>query len=251
MSLAGKTIFITGAATGIGRATALAFAKEGVNVVGFDFNGPELARTIAMIEDGGGKALAIEGDVRDEAGVARGFEQGVSRFGAIQLAHNNAGIIDEHLPLTETSTERFRGIMETNVFGVVNCLKAEMPHMEALGGGAIVNTASASGLTALPGIASYITSKHAVVGLTRAAALEGAPKKIRINAICPAFVETPLTEGLFKTDPGAREAIIAAHPAGWICQPENIADAVVWLCSEKSAYLVGAMISIDGGFTVM
>lgn len=251
MSLAGKTIFITGAATGIGRATALAFAKEGVNVVGFDFNGPELARTISMVENGGGKALAIEGDVRDEQAVARGFEKGVGTFGRIELAHNNAGIIDDHRPLTETSLDQFRAIMETNVFGVVNSLKAEMPHMAEIGGGAIVNTASASGLTALPGIASYITSKHAVVGLTRAAALEGAPKKIRINAICPAFVETPLTEGLFRTDPTAREAIIAAHPAGWICQPENIADTVVYLCSDKSAYLYGAMISIDGGFTVM
>lgn len=251
MAFTGNTVFITGAASGIGRATALAFAREGVNVVGFDFQGEMLDETARLIEAGGGKMLAIEGDVRDAAAVSGAIAAGASRFGGIQMAYNNAGIIDEHRLLSQTSMAQFQAIMDTNVYGVVNCLMAEIPHMEELGGGVIVNTASASGLTALPGIASYITSKHAVIGLTRATAVEVAAKKIRVNCICPAFVETPLTAGLFETDPGARDAIIAAHPAGWVCQPENIADAVVWLCSDKSAYVYGAAISIDGGFTAM
>ena len=246
-----KTLFITGAATGIGRATALAFAREGASVAGFDIQGEKLAQTMRDVEALGACALAIEGDVRDASRVNEAVALAASRFGGVHMAFNNAGIIDEHRSLADTSMDQFQAIMDTNVYGVVNCLKAQIPLMEEQGGGVIVNTASASGLTALPGIASYITSKHAVIGLTRAAALEAAPKKIRINCICPAFVETPLTAGLFENDPGARDAIIAAHPAGWVCQPENIADAVVWLCSEKSAYVLGAAISIDGGFTVM
>lgn len=251
MTFTGKTAFVAGGATGIGRATARAFAREGANVVILDRNAEKLAETAHLIEQDGGKAFAVDGDVRSPDDIARAIEIAAAEFGGIDIAHNNAGIIDTHRDLTDTDMADFREVMETNLFGVANCLKAELPHMAARGGGVIINTASVSGLTALAGLASYVASKHAVIGLTRAVALEAAPKKIRVNCICPAFVETPLTAGLFDTDPDARAAIIAQHPAGWICQPDNIADAVLWLASDKSAYVVGAALTIDGGFTVL
>jgi NAD(P)-dependent dehydrogenase (short-subunit alcohol dehydrogenase family) len=229
----GKVAFVTGAASGIGRASAIALAGAGASVLIMDLDEAGLAETVSLIEGQGGSVAVSVGNVTRRADVDAAVKAAVDRFGGLHLAHNNAGI---------------RKVMDVNLMGVFNCMQAQIPHMLAAGGGAIVNTASVVGRTALPELCAYVTSKHAVVGLTKATALEYASRGIRINSISPGYVITNMTEKHFTEE--GRAAFRAMHPIGRGSAPEEVAEAALWLLSDKASYLVGADIPVDGGYTV-
>jgi NAD(P)-dependent dehydrogenase (short-subunit alcohol dehydrogenase family) len=251
MDLQGKTAFVTGAAGGIGRASALAFGRAGANVAILDINVAGLNETAGMLRDLGVEVESLDADISSNDAVERATAATIARFGRIDCAHNNAGVIVPPQHFSETSIDAFRRVMDVNLFGVLHCMKAQLPRMEAAGGGVIVNTASVSGFITQHGNGPYVTSKHAVIGLTRAAALDYGPRNIRINAVCPGFVETPLTAQFFEGNPEGRQQIVDQHAIGRICQPEDIANVVVWLCSDKASYLLGACVVADGGFSLV
>lgn len=246
--LEGKTAFVTGAAGGIGRATALALAREGANVMVVDIDENGLDETRAQLETiGGGVARALV-DIADPHAVERVVQETISRFGGLQLAHNNAGMMGPVGPLDSYKLETARKLFDVNVFGLFNCLQSQVRHMMDAGGGSIVNTASVSGVHAVPNIAMYTASKHAVIGLTKAAAAEYSIKGIRVNCVCPGFVLTNMTKGQFTAE---AEAIIAAqHPIGRFAQPEEIAEAVLWLLSDRASFSTGSQLFVDGGQTI-
>lgn len=248
--LTGKVALVTGAGSGIGRETSKKLATAGAQVMIVDRDPDGLAATLQQIQASGGDAATSVADVSDADDVARSVYETIERFGGLHLAHNNAGIMGPaETPLAEYPVESLRHVLEVNLFGIFHCLQAEIRHMLANGGGTIVNTASVSGMNATYNIAGYITSKHAVIGLTRAAALEYAGKGIRINSVCPGYVATNMTGQFF--DEAAAAALTAAHPINRICQPEEVADAVAWLLSERSSYVLGAELVIDGGYRLM
>ena len=248
--LTGKIALVTGAASGIGRESARKLAVAGAQVMIVDRDPDGLEGTLEQIRSTGGEAAASVGDVSDAGDVTRFVAETVTRFGGLHLAHNNAGIIGpSETSLVDYPVESFRHVLNVNLFGIFHCLQAEIRHMLANGGGTIVNTASVSGMNATYNIAGYIASKHAVIGLTRAAALEYAALGIRINSVCPGYVATNMTGKYF--DEAATAALTSAHPINRICQPEEVADAVVWLLSERSSYVLGAEIVIDGGYRLM
>jgi len=251
MTFKGKTAFVTGAAGGIGRASALAFGRAGANVAILDINASGLNETAGMLRELGAQVESLVADISSNEAVEGAVAATVARFGRIDCAHNNAGVIVAPQHFSETSVDSFRRVMDVNLFGVLYCMKAQLPRMEAAGGGVIVNTASVSGFVTQHGNGPYVTSKHAVIGLTRAAALDYGPRNIRINAVCPGFVETPLTAKFFEGNPAGRQQIVDQHAIGRICQPEDIANVVVWLSSDESSYLLGSCIVADGGFSLV
>ncbi|HEX4341246.1 MAG TPA: SDR family oxidoreductase [Polyangiaceae bacterium] len=247
--LAGKIALVTGGGGGIGSVTAHAYAREGAKVAVVDVN-IEAARGVAeAINAAGGEAIGIATDVSKSDQVAAMVEQVVARFGRLDVAFNNAGIDLENEPLAMVTEETFDRLMSVNVKGVWLCMKYEILQMLKQGGGAIVNTSSIGGLIGAPRQPIYGTTKHAVLGMTKAAAVEYGRKGIRVNAVCPGIIRTEMTERAIARDPRRATYIEQAHPIGRMGEAADIANAVVFLSSDDSAFIIGHSLAVDGGFT--
>jgi NAD(P)-dependent dehydrogenase (short-subunit alcohol dehydrogenase family) len=246
----GRTALITGGGTGMGRAAALRLAREGAHVVVAGRRASELTAVVASIEAAGGEALAVPTDVTDEAQVQRLLQRTLERFGAIDLAWNNAGVLGGFAPLHETELADFDAVLATNLRGVTACLKHELAAMLASGrGGAIVNTSSWTAHGAMPGIAAYAASKGALDALMRTVALEAGPRGIRINNVSPGVIATPMSRAALGSDEAMRP--LAQHtPLQRIGEPDDVADAVLWLLSDDARFVTGQSVLVDGGFTL-
>lgn len=245
----GKVVLITGGTSGIGRATAVAFAQEGASVVVAGRRESEGAESVTLIEQAGGKGLFVQADVSIEDDVAAMVAKTLESFGKLDFAFNNAGVFLESAPITEVTQDTIDRILAINVRGVALCLKHEIPAILKSGGGGIVNTASFLGIRPYTGSAIYNASKFATIGLTKSAALEFASQGVRVNAICPGVIETPMNEG-YRQDEQGRAALNNMQPLGRIGHPEEIAAAVLYLCSPKAGFVTGTTLSVDGGIAV-
>ncbi|MET0456305.1 MAG: glucose 1-dehydrogenase [Mycobacterium sp.] len=246
--LAGKVAVVTGGAGGIGRACVNAYAAQGVSVVIADRD--DAAGRAAL--DGlppGSEAIFVPTDVTDADSVAAMVRAAVDTFGGLDIAYNNAGVEAAGRALADMTDRDWQRVIDVNLTGVWQCLRAEIPALLARGGGSIVNTASALGQVALPLQASYVASKHGVIGLTKAAALEYSARGIRINAICPGVVQTAMIDEVAATNPGFMTDMRAKHPIGRIAAVDEIADGVLWLSSSAAAFVTGSALSIDGGYS--
>jgi NAD(P)-dependent dehydrogenase (short-subunit alcohol dehydrogenase family) len=251
LPFSGKVALVTGAASGIGRATALAFGRAGACVVVADTAVDGGHATAAMIVESGGKALFVRSDIARAGEVEALVEKTINYYGRLDIAVNNAAIDEESAPLAEGDEEQFDRIMGANVKGVWLCMKAQLRQMLKQGSGAIVNVSSVSGLVGAPNRAIYAASKHAVVGLTKSAAAEYARDGIRINALCPAAVKTPMLARSVERDPSSEKKLKASHPMGRFAETVEIANAAMWLCSEGASYVNGHELVVDGGFTAI
>ena len=243
----GKVALITGAGSGIGRATALAFARENAKVVVADIAVAGGEETVRLIKEDGGEAVFIKTDVSRESEVESLIKTTIDTYGRLDCAHNNAGINGDLDSVTTCTEDNWDRVMGINLKGVWLCLKYEIPRMRKQGGGAIVNTSSTSGLVGAPGAPAYTASKHGVAGLTRTAALECAKTGIRVNAVCPGTSRTPFLQKLI--DAGLEDYITSLVPVGRFGELEETANTVLWLCSDEASFITGAMITIDGGLT--
>ena len=243
--ITGKVVLITGGGGGIGRAAAVRFASEGARVALVDLTAETLRQSVAAVEKVDGEVLAVEADVTKAADVERYAAAAVERFGGIDIFFNNAGVLGALKPLVDYPEETFDRVIAVNVKAVWLGMKVVAPRMRARGGGAIVNTASIAGLRGSPNIIAYTASKHAVVGMTRAASLELARHNIRVNAVCPAPIETPMARQL-EVDV-KRERLTATIPMRRYGSPEEVAELVAWLASDDAAYITGAIYTVDGG----
>ncbi|WP_026145593.1 SDR family oxidoreductase [Pseudomonas asplenii] len=251
MTFSGQVALVTGGAAGIGRATAQAFAAEGLKVVVSDLDAAGGEGTVESIRAAGGEATFLRCDVTREAEVRKLMEQAVATYGRVDYAFNNAGIEIEKGKLADGTLDEFDAIMGVNVKGVWLCMKYQLPLMQAQGGGAIVNTASVAGLGAAPKMSIYAASKHAVIGLTKSAAIEYAKRGIRVNAVCPAVIDTDMFRRAYEADPKKAEFAAAMHPVGRIGKVEEIASAVLYLCSDGAAFTTGHSLAVDGGATAI
>jgi NAD(P)-dependent dehydrogenase (short-subunit alcohol dehydrogenase family) len=249
MLLEDKVVLITGAGSGIGRATAVLCAKEGGTVVVVDVNEGSGRETVQMLRERSSEAMFVRADVSQSAEVQGMVQRVVEEYGRLDCAFNNAGIEGDVVRTADVTEEDFDRIMAVNLKGVWLCLKYEIQQMLAQGGGTIVNTASAAGLVGTHSMPVYGASKHGVVGLTRSAAVEYGRKNIRVNAVCPAVIRTPMVERGFETFPKFVETAERINPMRRLGEAEEVARAVVWLLSEHSSYTNGAALTIDGGFT--
>jgi NAD(P)-dependent dehydrogenase (short-subunit alcohol dehydrogenase family) len=247
--LEGKVILVTGASSGIGRAAALAFARSKVKLVIGDVTMDGAEETAKMVRAAGSEAEVVRCDVSKRAEVVALVAQTVKRFGGLDCAFNNAGIEGATKPIVEYPPEMVERLIGVNLLGVYWCLQAEMPEIAKRGGGAIVNTASVAGLIGAAMLSAYVASKHAVVGLTKVAAIEGSAQKIRVNAVCPGVIQTPMLDRLAEEVPGMREGLLAAVPFGRLGTAEEIGEAVVWLSSPAASYVTGTTLAVDGAFT--
>ena len=243
----GKVAIVTGGSTGIGRATALLFARHGAKVVIGDVN-PEGRETVATIEREGGTALFVETDVRNAQQVEHLVAAAVETYGGLHCAFNNAGILPAGALLADVEEAAFDQVVAVDLKGVFLAMKYEIQHMLKTGGGAIVNNASIAGMIAEPGISPYVAAKHAVIGLTKAAAIEYAAQGIRINALAPGLVETGMTKHWFADD-NIRTHLLANTPMGRAAQPEEMANMVLFLCSDLASFAAGQVFVVDGGYT--
>src|SRR5919197_4094586 len=248
-SFAGKVAFVTGAASGIGRAAALAFAREGASVVVADVSEQDNQETARMIEAAGGQALAIRCDVTRAEDVKAALETTIETFGRLDAAFNNAGVEQAKKATADLTEEEWDRIVAIDLRGVFLCLKYEIPLMLKQGGGAIVNTSSGAGVKGFKGQAAYVAAKHGVVGLTKSAALDYATANIRINAVCPGIINTLMMDRFTGGTAEGREMVIAQEPVGRMGKPEEIASAVLWLCSDAASLVVGHAMVVDGGQT--
>ncbi|MGA9473545.1 MAG: SDR family oxidoreductase [Terriglobales bacterium] len=246
--LHGKVALVTGGTSGIGRDTAVLFAKAGAKVVVAGRREPEGKETIELIHAAGGDSLFVKTDVSKAPEVEMLIKKTVEKFGRLDIAFNNAGIEGTWVPIVRQSEEDWDQILAINLKGVWLCLKYEIQQMLKQGaGGAIVNMGSVTGLIGSVGAAAYSASKHGVIGLTKSAALENAKSGIRINAVCPGFTETPMADRIFRV-PQIQKHVLSCHPIGRLGRPIEIAEAVVWMCSDRASFMTGQSLILDGGY---
>lgn len=249
LSFENKVALVTGAASGMGLATAKGFAEAGAAVTLADVRVDGARSAAEDLVAAGHKAIGIRCDVADEAHVAAMVEQTVATFGRLDAAFNNAGVQAPPSDMADEAAEEFDRVNAINLRGVWACMKHELRHMRGQGSGAIVNCSSLGGLVGLPGRAAYHASKHGVIGLTRSAALEYAPRGIRINAVCPGIIDTPMVSSMLVTQPEAMKELMKEQPIGRLGRPEEIAAAVLWLCSPGASFVIGHALAVDGGYT--
>ncbi len=243
----GKVAFVTGAASGIGRATAVAFATEGARVAILDRTEDALADTAEAIRQVGGEILVLACDVSDPDQVEASIGRVVETFGRLDIAFNNAGVENKAAPVHEIAIDEWDRILDINLRGTFVCMKHELAQMVRQGGGVVVNTSSGAGVRGVAGGASYTASKHAIIGLTKAAALDYAKRNIRVNAILPGNIETPMMD---RFTGGDIQKAIELEPVGRLGKPEEIADAVLWMSADLGAFVTGAAIAVDGGWSL-
>src|SRR3954466_1688112 len=247
----GKVAFVTGGASGIGRAAALAFARQGASVVVADVSDEGNQETSRLIEKEGGRALAVRCDVRRGEEVKAALDKTMEVFGRLDFAFNNAGIEPKTpAPTADYDEDEWNRIIDVDLRAVFLGLKHEIPLILKQGGGAIVNTSSGAGVIGIKGSPAYTAAKHAVIGLTKAAALDYAAQNLRVNAVCPGYIDTPMMGRFTGGTPEGRAKVIAEEPVGRMGEPEEIAAAVVWLCSDAAAFMVGHAMVMDGGQTI-
>jgi NAD(P)-dependent dehydrogenase (short-subunit alcohol dehydrogenase family) len=247
--VAGKVALVTGASSGIGRATALAFAREGAKVVVADVTVEGGEETVAQVKKAGGEAIFVKTDVSKAVEVEALVAKAVATYGRLDCAHNNAGIAGNAKTVVDDTEDNWDRILAINLKGVWLCMKYEIAHMLKQGGGAIVNTASGAGLIGVRRGGAYVASKHGVVGLTKTAALEYAKAGIRVNCVCPGPIDTPMLQGIGGSNQVVIERMVAAQPGGRLGKPAEIAEAAVWLCSDAASFVTGLPMPVDGGYT--
>ena len=246
--VAGKIAVVTGAGSGIGRCSALAFAREGAKVVVSDVVVEGGEETVRLIKSAGGEAIFVKTDVSKAAEVEALVNTTVSTYGRLDCAHNNAGIAGKSFTVADDTEENWDRILAINLKGVWLCMKYQVSVMLKQGGGAIVNTASDAGLIGVKRTGAYVASKHGVVGLTKTAALEYAKAGIRVNAVCPGPIDTPMLQKGAMRNPKILEKMVAAQPNGRLGKPEEIAEAALWLCSDAASFVTGLAMPVDGGY---
>lgn len=247
MDFSGKVAIVTGAASGIGRAAAQLYAREGAKVIVSDVEVEGGLETVQLIKGAGGEALFVRADVSNPADCEALVNMAIEKYGRLDYACNNAGIGGEQNLTADYSVEGWQKVIGINLSGVFYCMKYEIPAMLKAGGGAIVNMASILGQVGFANASAYVTAKHGVVGLTKNAAVEYASRGVRVNAIGPAFIKTPMIAAL-EEDEAMQNALISLHPIGRLGRPEEVAELVVWLSSEKASFVTGAYYAIDGGY---
>lgn len=248
-SMEGKVALVTGASSGIGRATALTFVREGAKVVVADVVTEGGQKTVRTVQDSGGEAIFVKTDVSVASQVERLINTAVETYGRLDCAHNNAGVEGLVAQTHEYLEDAWDSVMGINLKGVWLCMRYEISQMIRQGGGAIVNTASSAGLVGVRGQPAYVASKHGVNGLTKVAALENATRDIRVNSVCPGIIRTPMIDRFVSFSPDYNEeTILSMEPVGRMGTPEEIAEAVVWLCSDSASFVTGHAMSVDGGF---
>src|SRR5215218_507560 len=247
---AGKVAFVTGAGSGIGRATAIAFATEGADVVLADIDAAGNEETARLASEHGGQVLAVKCDVTSSSDIQAAISQTVEEFGRLDIAFNNAGIEQPPAALVDISEDEWSRVLDIDLRSAFLCMKYEIPAMLENGGGSIVNTSSGAGVIGIRGQAAYVAAKHGLIGLTKSAALEYAAQGVRVNAICPGIIETPMMHRFSGGTPEGRARVIGQEPVGRMGSPEEIASAVLWLSSDLGAFATGHAMVIDGGQTV-
>lgn len=245
--LKGKVALVTGSSSGIGRASALIFAREGAKVVVADVTVEGGEETVRQVKAAGGEALFVKADVGKAADVEAMINKAVATYGRLDCAYNNAGIEGKQLSVIDDTEENWERVLRINLIGVWLCMKYELVQMRKQGAGAIVNTASDAGLLGVPRMGAYVASKHGVVGLTKTAALECAKTGIRVNAVCPGVIQTPMIERVGGQRPGMIERMVAGEPIGRAGKPEEIGEAAAWLCSDAASFVTGFAMPVDGG----
>jgi NAD(P)-dependent dehydrogenase (short-subunit alcohol dehydrogenase family) len=245
--MTGKVVVITGGASGIGRATALAFGRHGTKVIIGDVDLAGAKDTVASIRDKGGEADCLQVDVTKSTDVQAMVARAVAQYGGLDFAFNNAGLVGPVVGVVDTSEEAH--VVATNLTGMWLCMKCEIPEMLKRGKGAIVNNGSVTGLIGVPGAVAGVSSKHGVTGLTKSAALQYATQGIRVNAVAPGSVRTPTLARLIAAHPAAEATLLSVVPQGRLCEPEEIADAVIFLCSDAASHITGHVLPVDGGWT--
>jgi len=245
--LEGKVALVTGGASGIGRATAIIFARDGAKVVVSDLNKGGAEETVSMIQSAGGQAVSLIGDVSSPAYNEELVNQAVKSFGRLDFACNNAGISGESKPVADYSIEAWNKVLNVNLTGVFIGMKFQIPAMLKSGGGVITNVSSILGEVGFAGAAAYVAAKHGLVGLTRTAALDYSAKGIRVNAVGPAFISTPLISE-YENNQESYKMLVSLHPIGRLGTSEEVGELIVWLSSPKAAFITGAYIPVDGGY---
>ena len=248
--LAGKVALVTGGGSGLGRATAVELARQGARVLVADLDDRTGSESVDLVRDAGSDGLFVQVDVTQPPAVAAMVAACVAAFGGLHAAVNNAGTTGPGAMTADYGLDDWHRTMAVNLDGVFYCLRAEIPVMLAGGGGAIVNVASGAGLVGFAGLPAYVASKHGVVGLTRAAALEYARQGVRVNCVCPGSTRTPMLEAFIGEDEKVEKAMRASVPLGRLGRPEEVAAAIVWLCSDAASFVVGHALAVDGGSVI-